>query len=184
MLPELLQKSSFFHLLYRIDQSLLEQQQEKQCPYCGGPLYQAHYLRKPRGGPDNIPEDYLVRFSLCCGREECRKRTMPKTCRFMGRRVYWAAVILIVMALRQRRNNSVSAGKLQKLFNISRNTLKSWFRYFRATFPQSSTWQVIRGMVQPTVKNSALPGALFWLFFQNTHNAEEALLQCLRLLAK
>ncbi len=184
MLTELLQKSSFFHLLYRIDQSLLKQQQEKQCPYCGGPLYQSNYIRKPRGGPNNIPEDYLIRFSLCCGSESCRKRTLPKSCRFMGRRVYWAAIILIVMALRQKRNNSASAGKLRRLFNISRNTLKSWFRYFEETFPQSSTWQRIRGMVEPTVKNNALPGALFWLFLLNLHNVEEALIQCLRCIAK
>ncbi len=184
MLPELLQKSSFFHLLYRIDQSLLKQQQEKQCPYCGGPLYQSNYIRKPRGGPNNISDNYLIRFSLCCGIENCRKRTLPKSCRFMGRRVYWASVILVVMALRQKRNNPASAGKLQRLFNISRNTLKSWFRYFKETFPQSSTWQRIRGMVEPSVKNNALPGALFWLFFQNLHNAEDALIQCLRFLAK
>lgn len=184
MLPELLQKSSFFHLLYRIDQSLLKQQQKKQCPHCGGPLYQSNYIRKPRGGPDNLPEQYLVRFSLCCGCEDCRKRTLPKSCRFMGRRVYWATVILIIMALRQKRNNSASAGKLQRLFNISRNTLKSWFGYFKETFPQSSTWQRIRGMVEPSVKNNALPGALFWLFYQNSHSLGDALIHCLQLLAK
>ncbi len=182
MLPELLQKSSFFHLLYLIDQTFLKQQQEKRCLHCGGPLYQANYMRKPRGGPENIPDDYLIRFSLCCGQENCRKRTLPSSCRFMGRRVYWSAVILIVMALRQNRKNSASAGKLKRLFNISRNTLKSWFKYFKEVFPQSEKWQYIRGLVPPTVKNNELPGALLWLFIQTSKNTEEALIQCLELL--
>lgn len=183
MLPELLQKSSFFRLLYLIDQSLLRQQQKNQCPHCGGPLHQSNYMRKPRGGPENIPDDYLIRFSLCCGCKTCRKRKLPPSCRFMGRRVYWSSVILIVMALRQNRKNSASAGKLMGLFGISRNTLKSWFKYFKEIFPQSAKWQRIRGIVPPTVKNNELPGALLRLFIQTLKDTEEALIQCLEFLA-
>ena len=183
MLPELLQKASLFHLLYRIDESLLKEEQAKACSYCCGSLYQSNYMRKPRGGPENIPDNYLLRFSLCCGNECCRKRTLPPSCRFMQRRVYWAAVILVVMALRQNRENSVSAGKLERMFGISRNTLKSWFKYFREEFPVSEQWHRIRGLVAATVGNSELPGALLRFFIRSSDNTEKALIRCLQFLS-
>jgi len=183
MLPELLQKARLFHLLYRIDESLLKEEQSKSCKYCNGPLYQANYMRKPRGGPENIPDNYLIRFSLCCGNECCRKRNLPPSCRFMGRRVYWGAVILVVMTLRQNRENSASAGKLERMFGISRNTLKSWFQYFREEFPVSERWHRIRGLISATVKNSELPGALFRFFNRSSDNIEKALIRCLQFLS-
>ena len=77
MLSELLQKASLFFLLYRIDLDLAEQVQSKGCPFCHCPLHHANYTRKPRGGPVNIPDEYLIRQSLCCSNPECRRRTMP-----------------------------------------------------------------------------------------------------------
>ena len=99
MLPELIQKVSLFYLLHRIDIDLAKQLQQGRCPYCNGPLHHSNYERKPRGGPENIPDEYLVRQSLCCGRPDCRRRTLPPSCLFMGRRVYWGCVILVVMTL-------------------------------------------------------------------------------------
>lgn len=180
MLPELLQKTSLFQLLFKIDESLLNQHQSIACRHCGGPLYQSNYMRKPRGGAENTPEEYNIRFSLCCGCEHCRKRTLPPSCRFMGRRVYWAAAILVVMALRQNRENNHSTGKLIELFKISRNTLRSWFKYFKENFPESAQWHRIRGRVSPVIENDMVPGALLWLFIRTKQTAEEALIQCLR----
>lgn len=75
MLPELLQTTKLFHLLHRIDIDLAEQHQKGGCSFCGGPLHYSIYQRKPRGGPDELPEDLFIRFSLCCGNEDCRRRT-------------------------------------------------------------------------------------------------------------
>ena len=86
------------------------------------------------------------------------------------------------MALRQNRENSASAGKLKRLFNISRNTLKSWFKYFQDVFPQSSKWQRLRGLVPPTISNDELPGSLFWLFMETSKTFEDAIIQCLEFL--
>lgn len=46
----LLRDTSFFELLYDLDCDLAEEARAQGCP-CGGRLHQAHYPRKPRGGP-------------------------------------------------------------------------------------------------------------------------------------
>jgi len=183
MLPELLQKASLFSLLHRIDMDLARRHRQGGCSYCGGPLHQGNYTRKPRGGPDGIPEDYLVRFSLCCGREGCRCRSLPLSTRFMGRRVYWGCVILVAMTLRQNRPDGVSANKLSRLLGVTRKTLIRWASYFRDVFPSSVQWQRLRGRVSSSVRNSELPGALVRFFLLNSESQEKGLIACLHFLA-
>ena len=183
MLTELLQKVSLFSLLHRIDMDLARQHQQGGCPYCGGPLHQANYPRKPRGGPDDIAEDCLLRLSLCCGREECRRRSLPPSTRFMGRRVYWGCVILVVMTLRQNRADGVSANKLKRLLGVTRKTLNRWATYFRDIFPCSAKWQRLRGRVSSLIQDSELPAALVRFFLLNSESPEKGLISCLDFLA-
>ena len=183
MLIELVQKANLFSLLHRIDMDLARRHRQRGCPYCGGPLHQANYMRKPRGGPDDIPEDFLLRLSLCCGREECRRRSLPPSTLFMGRRVYWGCVVLLVMTLRQNRPDGMSANKLKKLFGVTRLTIKRWIAYFRDVFPFSARWQRLRGRVSTSVSNSELPGALLRFFLLNRESSEKGLTACLHFLA-
>jgi hypothetical protein len=140
-------------------------------------------MRKPRGGPDGIPEDFLLCLSLCCGREGCRHRSLPPSTRFMGRRVYWGCVILVVMTLRQGRPDGVSANKLKKLFGVTRKTLNRWTSYFREVFPSSARWQRLRGKVSSRVRDSELPGALLRFFLLNTESPHKGIIACLYSLA-
>ena len=183
MIPELLQKSSLFSLLHRIDIDLANQRRLMGCPSCNGPLYQANYERKPRGGPEDLPDEYCFRQSLCCGREGCRRRCLPASCLFMGRRVYFGAVVLVVMALRQNRPVGASANKLKELFGISKKTLIRWSFYFREEFPLTAKWQQLRGRIHSSVSNNGLPGNLLSHFIGNSDSAEEGLVDCLRFLA-
>ena len=183
MLRELLKKINLFSLLHQIDMDLANQCREKGCPYCGGPLHFARYQRKPRGGPKNFPEEYIVRQSLCCGQEGCRRRTLPPSCLFMGRRVYWGCVILVVMLLRQKRPRGAKTRKLMQMFNIARKTLFRWIAYFRDTFPRSGQWQHLRGRISPVVQDNELPTSLVRYFLKHTKSSEEGLIQCLRFLA-
>jgi len=179
MLPELLQKVSLFHLLYQIDLDLASQHRQCRCPHCGGRLDYAGYERKPRGGPTNIPEQYLMRHSLCCCQPGCRRRSLPASCLFMGRRVYWGCVILVVMALRQNRAESISIGKLTRMFAISRKTICRWIVYFRDVFPTTARWQSLRGRVGVRVANAYLPGALLEYFVEHLGCAQKGLVVCL-----
>lgn len=183
MLSELVEKVSLFHILHCIDTDLCKQLRQKGCPYCGGPLHQSNYERKPRGGPQNIPDEYLIRQSLCCGRPECRRRTLPPSCLFMGRRVYWGCVILVVITLKQNRPQSASARRIQEMFGISRKTLKRWIEYFRDEFPESLQWQRLRGRLASTVSNNKLPAALVHYFLKNFQSPQQALIGCLQFLA-
>lgn len=183
MLPELLQKISLFYLLHCIDVDLAKEQQLAGCPYCGGPLHHSSYQRKPRGGPDSIPDEYLVRLSLCCGREDCRRRTLPPSSLFMGRRVYWGCVILVIMTLRQNRPNGTSTGRLTRLFGVSRNTIKRWMAYYRDIFPSSAGWQRLRGRISSLVRDNELPGGLLRYFLDHSESPEKGLVSCLRFLA-
>lgn len=183
MLSELLQKASLFSLLHRIDLDLAERIRIKGCPFCNNALHRANYERKPRGGPASIPDEYLIRQSLCCGCPGCRRRTQPPSSLFMGRRVYWGCVILVVMTLHQGRPCGASVAKLERMFSISRQTIKRWIVWFRDEFPQSAQWHRLRGRVVCTISNEELPAALVLHFMNHFPRSEQALVACLRFLA-
>jgi hypothetical protein len=99
MYHELPRSATFWLFLFSVDQDLAQSAREKACP-CGGRLHRANYLRKPRGAED-LPEDYGYRFSFCCARDGCRKCVTPPSVRFLGRKVYLFAVVVLVSAMRQ-----------------------------------------------------------------------------------
>jgi len=181
MLAELLQKVNLFYLLHCIDIDFAQKTQQKGCPYCNGPLHYAKYTRKPRGGPEDIPDEYLTRFSLCCG--NCRRRTLPPSCLFMGRRVYWGIVILVVLTFKQNNPDCASAGKIQEIFGISRETLKRWIDYYQDVFPQTSKWQRLRSRIISAVMDSELPGGLLNYFIGCYKSTEKGVIECLKFLA-
>lgn len=183
MLPELLSDVSLFRVLHKIDQDLAEECRQSGCPFCQGPLHYASYFRKPRGGPKDIPEEYQKRLSLCCSREECRRRVLPPSCLFMGRKVYWQAVMLVSMTLRQRRPNGVAVNRLMRMFSISRSTLVRWIQYFRTVFPTTAQWQRLRGRVSTVVGDVGLPGNLVCHFLSHSSDPLTGLVGCLRFLA-
>lgn len=183
MLSDLLQDVSLFCILHQIDRDLAESCRQARCPHCQGPLHNAPYLRKPRGGPEKIPEQYLYRFSLCCGSESCRRRVLPPSCLFMGRRVYWQTVILVVMTLRQSRANGIGANRLMRMFCIPRKTIVRWISYFRDEFAASREWLQLRGRVDARVGNKDLPGRLVEHFLSYCGSAAGGLVACLQFLA-
>ena len=69
---------------------------------CGGVLHSARYRRKPRGLPAGLGEEYRQRFSFCCAVRECRRRKTVRSLRFLGPKVYAAAIVVLVSALRVR----------------------------------------------------------------------------------
>lgn len=183
MLAELLQDVSLFRALYQIDQDLALACRRSGCPFCHSPLHNAPYTRKPRGGPDSIPEEYCVRQSLCCSREKCRRRVLPQSCLFLGRRVYWGAVILIVTTLWQQQAKTNSISMLARKFKIPRNTVVRWIHYFRDVFPQSSQWQRLRGLVSAQINNNNLPRGLVEYFLHAQPSSSDGLVNCLQFLA-
>ncbi len=182
MILETIQKVKLYRLLFQIDEDLAEQQRAKACPFCNAKLHNSNYPRKPRGGPDDLPDDLLIRHSLCCSALACRKRVLPGSCRFWDRKVYWGVVILALVTLQQGRAEGYSAGKLMRLFKISRHTLKRWIRYFRKDFPGTTRWKRIKGYFKFEFPDELLPGGIVRLLIERSGSVERGLIGSLQLL--
>ncbi len=162
MYQSLLGDSGFFGLLLRLDEDLAAEARRGGCA-CGGVLHGAHYERKPRGGPAGLAQETAVRFSYCCATEGCRRRTLPASVRFVGRKVYFAVVVLLVPVLR----DDLSARRVERLsrmFPVSVRTLLRWRRFWRETFVASRTWQAARGCFAIPVRTDRLPDSLLEAF--------------------
>ncbi len=183
MLPELINQIELFEILYKIDKDLSNQTRQLLCPYCGSALHTANYDRKPRGVNANIPDEFLRQQSLCCSNEECRKRVKPQSVRFMGRRVYWMSVILVVMALRQNRPDGYAAKKLIQMCGCDKKTLYRWIEYFQETFPSSSQWKKLRGRISASIDNNSLPGERVYYFINKSDSPQNGLIQCLKFIS-
>jgi hypothetical protein len=96
--------------------------------------------------------------------------------------VYWACVILVVMALRQGRTTGFSINKIVKLFGVDRKTVCRWIVYFREQFPRTNRWQVLRGRISAHVQDSSLPTGLLEYFFDHCRSYALGLVACLRFL--
>jgi hypothetical protein len=160
----LLRDASFWLFLLSVDQDLAKKAGNA-CP-CGGRLHRADYPRNPRGGPDDLPEQYRRRLSFCCDRDGCRKRMTPPSVRFLGRRVYLGAVVILVSAMRQGPSPR-RVRELSKLFEVDRHTIARWQVFWREQFPQTSFWMVARGRLVPVVQIVSLPRSLLEAFLRN-----------------
>ena len=183
MLSELIKNKNLFSHLYKIDKKTAEQYRQLPCPHCGGPLYFSNYMRKPRGEPEDVPDKYFIRFSLCCGAEGCRKRLMPPSCRFLGRKIYWFAVIVCVLTDWQNANEKASMADWSVRTGICRHTIKRWIAFFHETFPTSRTWRRIRGQISACVRNSSLPSSFINYYRKLKSNAQDTLVSSLMILS-
>ena len=158
MCHALLRDARFFELLYTLDLDLADQARIVGCP-CGGRLHQAHYLRKPRGGPAGLSPERERRLSFCCNRDGCRCRTTPPSLRFLGRRVYFGAVVVLVTAMAHG-TTPRRAAELRAQLGVDRRTLARWRHWWQEHFPTSSFWREHRARFSPPVPADGLARAL------------------------
>lgn len=171
MYHELFRNASFWAFLFSVDEELAEASRKEGCP-CGGRLHRANYPRKPRGGCEKLPEPYGYRLSFCCEREGCRKRKTPRSVRFLGRKVYLGAVVVLVAAMRQG-PSSRRVRQLSELFRVDERTIVRWRVFWREHFPQTAFWKVNRGRLVPRIDISKLPSALLTAFIHSGNSQEE-----------
>ena len=146
--------------LFRCDRDLAEEARKGDCPRCQGRLHQANYLRKPRGVSDELlPEAAAVRLSLCCGVVGCRKRLMPASLRFLGRKIYLGLAVVVAGVLGER-GSDLGTGEICGLIGVSRRTLHRWRRWWRGTFAESRFWQAARGRFRTPISAADLPHGL------------------------
>jgi len=170
MYHDLLRDASFWSFLFSVDQDLARTTCENACP-CGGRLHRANYPRNPRGGPDDLAESYRYRLSFCCDRDGCRKRMTPPSARFLGRKVYLGAVVILVAAMRQGPSPR-RVSELNRLFDADRRTIARWQVFWREQFPQTPFWNVNRSRLVPTADVTSLPRVLIEAFVHRDDDRE------------
>ena len=181
MYQRLLADASFFALLLECDRDLARQAREAGCRSCGDVLDKADYLRHPKGGPlgaSGLAEDFELRFSFCCRREGCRKRNTPASVRFLGRRIYLGAIVVLVSALREGPTPTRLA-RLQELVGVCARTVRRWQRWWKEEFPRTDVWRAARGLLACPVAEDALPGSLLERFKGSASEQVSALLHLL-----
>jgi hypothetical protein len=160
----------FWSFLASVDEDLAETTRKRACP-CGGRLHCANYPRKPRGGPDTLPDSYQSRLSFCCERDGCRKRATPPSVRFLGRKVYLAVVVILVAAMRHgpipRRVRELTAH-----FGADRRTIARWQVFWRELFPDTPFWKAARARLAPDVDLTALPRVLLDAFLRGPDDSD------------
>lgn len=148
----------FFEGLLAIDTAIVERAAIEACRFCGGRLHRGDYPRKPRGGLiGKAAESFGRRFSLCCGREGCRKRATPPSVRYLARRVYVGAVVIaasIVALMKQ------TASAASRATGIAARTTRRWLRWWRGPFTATSAFVQISSRMVPAVSRTQLPGSI------------------------
>ena len=167
----LLRNASFWAFLFSVDERLGQDTRQAGCP-CGGRLHSAKYPRKPSGGGENLPESYRHRLSFCCERDGCRKRATPPSVRFLGRKVFLGAVVVLVAAMQQGPSPR-RVRELNELFGADRHTIARWNIFWREHFPQTPFWKVARGRFLPSLAVADLPRALFEAFIHREDSRED-----------
>jgi hypothetical protein len=148
----------FFLMLTQFDEETTLQVAAAGCPRCDGPLYRSDNDRKPRGGLiAEAGEEFVRRFSLCCGREGCRRRATPPSVRFLGRRFYLGAVVLVAstLALTLQR-----ASALKAKTGVPTRTVQRWLGWWQTEFTATGLFLALAGRIIPPLERARLPGSL------------------------
>ena len=159
MLDDLVMKREAFADLMEFDALISRSVAAEGCPHCRGPLHQSNYGRKPRGGAiASAGEAFTLRHSLCCGREACRKRTLPPSLRFLGRRVYLEIVVVLASVYAQ---GAATLREAREATQVSARTLLRWSAWWKHVLPQAPWWAELRARFVPPAPDEAhLPRAL------------------------
>lgn len=158
----LFSSTSFSDALIHFDEDQAAQTKQERCP-CGGALHVANYLRKPRGGPPGLDRSFRIRFSFCCEMDGCRCRATPASIRFLGRRVYFGAVVVLVSAMRHG-VTKLRAAALHRLLGVSERTLRRWRAWWLKAFTTTPFWRSQLSLFMPPVEPLDLPRSLIERF--------------------
>ena len=96
--------------------------------------------------------------------------------RFLGRKVYLGAVVVLATALRHGPTRT-RAARLRELLGVDARTLARWRHWWCDTFAESPWWTAMRGHFVPPVPTPTLPDALVRRFAGDSWEPLVALLR-------
>jgi hypothetical protein len=105
-------------------------------------------------------EALVVRFSFCCGREGCRRRTTPPSLRFLGRRVYLEAVVLVASVIAVVRGAGRVTGRD---VGVAPRTLRRWLGWWQGAFLKTIEFVTLAAALglSTTAARDTMPTALW-----------------------
>jgi len=157
MFNQVVLEREFFEMLERQDEAITGRVAAEGCPACDGPLHRGDYNRKPRGGLiARAGETFMRRFSLCCGREGCRKRATPPSLRFLGRRVYLEAVVILASVVAHALG---VASEIRAATGVPARTTRRWLAWWMGPFLSTEVFVAIRARLIE-VNAAALPASI------------------------
>ena len=163
MYRDLLTDATFHQLLLACDRDLADTARGAGCKRCSGVVHSAHYWRKPRGRPCRLGREHDRRFSFCCAVDGCRSRATPPSLRFLGPKVYIAAIVVLIAILRHGAT-ALRMRELTEVIGVDRRTVERWRTWWRDSFTATPFWQVARAAFMPPVDPGRLPAALIERF--------------------
>jgi hypothetical protein len=176
MVSQVVVSFNFWRELTEIDERIAATVAARGCPRCSGRLHRSDYSRKPRGGLiAQFLDGEVRRISLCCDREGCRKRALPPSLRFLGRKVYVGAAIVVASAIAQM----MTLAAAKRASEIPPRTIRRWSGWWREDYGRSQHFEQARSRLMPPVDASDLPVGLWERF---TAHAGDALVGLARLL--
>ena len=173
----LLSDATLYTALAGLDEEIAADVKVKGCPFCGGDLHGARYPRKPRGLPSEVEDEFQFRASFCCSREGCRRRTTPRSVRFLGRKVFAGAAVVLVTILRHGATPA-RLSRLRELTGVSARTVARWRTWWQSVVPRTRWWVTARGLLRRPVLEHVLPASLLEAFV--TDDARTGLVALLR----
>lgn len=147
--------ANFYAYLLRLDEEIAAKTQAGGCRRCGSALHKNRYQRKPRGGGLIVlGKEPHFQLSLSCWK--CQKRHTPASVRFLGRRVYLAATVIMAGAVRSGMTGGWAA-QLSECLCVPLTTIKRWLAWWRGDFAESLCWKSVRARFMPPVATETLP---------------------------
>lgn len=179
MYQRLLGDAAFYRLLLHFDEDLAAAERPKGCRVCGKRLEASDFPRKPRGFGLDLGARFSERLSFCCADRTCRKRRTPPSLRFLGRKVYLGAVVVLIAAMRCGASPA-RMRRLHELVGVSRQTVSRWRKWWSEQLPATPFWRALSGTLMPPILMADLPASLLERF---AGTPEERLVLLLRALA-
>ena len=172
--------ATLYAALARLDEEIAAETKLHGCRFCDGDLHSARYPRKPRGLPPEVEWEFESRASFCCNRKGCRRRATPPSVRFLGRKVFIGAAVVLVTVLRHGLTPA-RVSRLRELTGVSARTVARWRAWWLSVVPRTEWWVTARGLLRRPVAEHFLPLSLLEAFVSS--DAKSGLVALLRFIS-
>ena len=164
----------FWEHLTRVDLARAEQVRAEGCRDCGGPLDRSDYPRKPRGELGEAAGPYARRVSFCCRCDGCRHRATPPSVRFLGRKVYVGALV-VVASVAGLAAAALNRRRAPPIEGVPARTVRRWLTWWQTVFALGPFWLEARAFFATPVELAQLPGSLLALYGRGAWAVERLL---------